>query len=179
MKRRIVGIAGLTIVVLSAVVGTVYALNLPPVVPEGTNWDTYWNRSSVGTCDCKSVFVYDLDTTACRDFSAAEKVTQKTAFETAYAGHCTYRGDATYTYNCHGYVFHGSAKWGGDPANWLGSVKPCYQVDATGPVYRRGGSHSSFAGTDFTYKGKCGREILCDHDNAVYGAHSNRWKQRA
>lgn len=157
-------------------VNVLTALDLPSDIPPGGG--ACWTKTAKATCGTATWDTWALDTTACRDFTAAEKAAQRTAFETAYKGHCTYRGDATYTYNCHAYVFDGSGSWGGDPANWLGATNPCYQVDATGPIYRWGATHSSFAGTDYTYLGKCGREIRCDHDNAVYGAHTDRWKQR-
>lgn len=73
------------------------ALDLPPVIPEGPDWDTYWNRSTVTTCGCQSIYVYTLDTTACRDFSSEEKEDVKSFWLTEYAGHVAFLGDATYT----------------------------------------------------------------------------------
>ena len=153
-------------------------LDLPPVVPKGPDWQIYWDLEWKGTCDCYSWETFTLDTSAARDFTVSEKAAQKTAFLDLFDGHCTFRGDATYTYNCHGYVFDGSESWGGNPSYWKPAVPtpPCYEVDATGPIYRWGTTHSAIAGTEYTYKGKCGREILCDHDDEIYGAHAERWK---
>jgi hypothetical protein len=179
LSRRC-GILSFGSMLFSAIVlsRSVNALDLPPVIPVGPNTAMYWDSSNVATCCAQTVTVYDIKATACRDFTPDEQTAQRNAFTTAYAGHCTYRGPATYVYNCHGYVFHSSAHWCADPANWEGAANPCYVVAATGPVYRWGSSHSSFAGTDYTYLGKCGREIRCDHDNTIYGAHTNRWRQR-
>jgi hypothetical protein len=152
------------------------ALDPPPDIPEGTDWDTYWNKTMVDTCCGKQVATYALDTSACRDFNTDEKDQEKTDFLAAHSGHVTFRDDATYSYNCHGYVFHGGGVWGGDPANWEGPVYPCYYEDDSGPVFRFGG-HSSFAGTDYTYLAKCGCSIKCDHDDSLYGAHTERWSQ--
>ena len=83
-------------------------LDLPPVVPKGPDWQIYWDLEWKGTCDCYSWETFTLDTSAARDFTVSEKAAQKTAFLDLFDGHCTFRGDATYTYNCHGYVFDGS-----------------------------------------------------------------------
>lgn len=175
MKRAILG----AFLAIACSVSLAHALNLPGGIPEDPGWDTWWDRTTPGTCAGATWKVYAVDTTACRDFNAAEKTAQKNAFLAAYTT-ATFVSDATYTYNCHGYVFDSSNHWGGDPANWLGAVAPCYQVDATGPIYRWGATHSAFAGGGgLPYLGKCGREIRCNHDTDVYGAHTNRWRQRA
>lgn len=175
MKAYVLAL-GLAIITFG--VNILTALDLPATIPEGPGWATCWTKSSPTTCGKATWDTYALNTTACRDYTNAEKATVRMDFDNDWKGHYVYRGDATYTYNCHGYVFDSSGSWGGDPANWLGADNPCYQVDATGPIYRWGADHSSFAGTDKTYNGKCGKRLKCDHDDAIYGAHTDRWKQR-
>lgn len=161
-----------------AACNAVIALDLPGVIPEGSGWDTYWDKTMVDTCCEQQVAVYDLDVSACRDFTSVEKEAEKDDFTETYYGHFQFIDDATYFFNCHGYVFHDFEYWGGSPANWEGTVSPCYYVDnSSGSVYRWGSTHSSYAGTTYTYEGKCGASILCEHDYVVYGTHSERWSQ--
>jgi hypothetical protein len=161
-----------------AVCNAVIALDLPGTIPEGPYWDIYWNKSMVDTCCGQQVAVYELDVSVCRDFTSVEKEEIKTDFLNANSGHVQFIDDATLFYNCHSYVFNDFEYWAGDPAQWEGTVSPCYYVDnSNGSAYRWGGSHSSYAGTTYAYEGKCGALILCEHDHTIYGTHSERWSQ--
>jgi hypothetical protein len=157
------------------------ALGLPPILPGGIGWSYYWHKSTVPTWGCdKTVNVYRLKTNHCRDFTDQEREAEKQDFLSMHDGHVAYRGPATYTYNCHGYVFHGSRVWGGDPANWEGPEYPGYYGTSVGPVRLwPGNSHSALGGSAYAYRSKCGYSILCDHDHTLYGTHTKRWKQHS
>lgn len=162
-----------------AACNTVIALDLPEVTPVDSGWDTYWDRSYVDTCCGQQVAVYDLDVFACRDYTSVEKESIKAYTLNLFAGHIQFIDDATYFFNCHGYVFHDFEYWvpTASVVNWLGPVSPCYYLDnSSGPVYIWY-DHSAYAGTTYDYEGKCGRHILCEHDDTLYGTHSERWSQ--
>ena len=175
MKRK--QMLGLVLAVSAFVAGNaVIALDLPAIMPEESGWDTYWDRTYVDTCCDQEVAVYSLDVDTCRDYTANERWNVKQNYLNAYAGHIQFIDDATYFYNCHGYVFHDADYWCPDPANWEGTVSPCYYLDS-GPLRRWGSYHSAFVGSTYAYEGKCACDILCEHDNAIYGFHWTSWNQ--
>lgn len=169
IKARLVAVPAVLSICLVAAV-QVTALEPPPVIPVGYGWDTYWNSSLIETCCGKYTTVYTLDTSEARDYDATERQQHKDAFLSAYAGHVAFLGDATFTYNCHGYVFNNSTVWAGPPDAWNGTPEknayPCYTNYSSGTkVYRWGSAHSAFEGTGgYPYMSKCGAEILCLHD---------------
>lgn len=62
-------------------VNVLTALELPGDIPPGGG--KCWTKTARATCGTATWDTWALDTTACRDFTAAEKAAQRTAFETA------------------------------------------------------------------------------------------------
>ena len=113
------------------------------------------------------------------DFTPAMAAQLDSRTAASYGSHVSIVGPSTMSYNCHGYVFMGSACWEDNPHNWFGTLHPCYKVVSSGSIYRFGSKHSAKAGNStLPYKGKLGECSLAFHDNYIYGSPTAIWVQR-
>lgn len=136
-------------------------------------------KSQKEVCCGEKVDIWKIDTPTYRDFNSTEVTTKNTAFEDTYTTHVNRIGDSTRAFNCHSYVFNDSEGVIHDVSPYEGTDPGCYEVDDAGPVYQEfTQSHSAFAGQNgFDYRGKVGGYPEADHDDFLFGAHTERWKQ--
>jgi len=127
-----------------------------------------WTNVDCGCCD-RQVSVGELTSADYDQSSAAQDAAWET-FKGDYEGLVDddRLGNQTRTYNCHAYVFYGSARWLNDPTNYLdeSSTSGCWSEDNNGTI-KHDESHTCYV-TD--NEGKCGSKFLCKNNQYVYGS---------
>ena len=84
-------------------------------------------------------------------------------------------GNATWTYNCHSYIFHDGIYWLNDQTPFFGDESGCWQEDANGTIRSRTGSECHSCTLDYT--GKCGGGFLQKRNDLVYGTINTIYKK--